>query len=271
MQNAPVSDLPTSVQFDFATGIFAPSLDLSERRMSDLAEMYYDQAAVQKLLQGGNPVIYEIRYHPFVTSNSDMSLGVTRLFPGRIGDEYHMTKGHFHERLDQPEIYFCIHGEGYLLLETREGDFRAEVEELPGFDLVGQSQFGGLRVKQADQAEPGQGEGQEEGAVGGQSRPAARQVAAGQVPAEGQGGESGAADQGDDRPLDEKARGKRQGGRGQPGPARFFQPDEGAPQGGGGKGGHRDVEHEAAALVVAQDRALAADDEALVAAPEVSA
>ena len=126
MQTIVISDLPTSVQFDFATGIFAPALDVSERRMSDLAEMYYDQAAVQKLLQGDNPVIYEIRYHPFVTSNSDMSLGVTRLFPGKIGDEYHMTKGHFHERLDQPEIYFCIHGEGYLLLETREGDFRAE-------------------------------------------------------------------------------------------------------------------------------------------------
>jgi glucose-6-phosphate isomerase len=43
-----------------------------------------------------------------------------------VGDEYHMTKGHFHERLDQPEIYFCIHGEGYLLLETRAGEFRAE-------------------------------------------------------------------------------------------------------------------------------------------------
>ena len=53
MQNTPVSDLPTSVQFDFATGIFAPALDLSERRMSDLAEMYYDQAAVQKMLAGG--------------------------------------------------------------------------------------------------------------------------------------------------------------------------------------------------------------------------
>jgi glucose-6-phosphate isomerase len=126
MQNAPVSDLPISVQFDFATGIFAPSLEVSERRMSDLAPMYYDQAAVEKILGEGDRVIYEIRYHPFVTSTSDMSLGVTRLFPGKVGDEYHMTKGHFHERLDQPEIYFCIHGEGYLLLETREGEFRAE-------------------------------------------------------------------------------------------------------------------------------------------------
>ncbi len=117
MQNAPVSDLPTSVQFDFATGIFAPSLDLSERRMSDLAEMYYDQAAVQKLLLGGNPVIYEIRYLPFVTSNSDMSLGVTRIFPGKVGDEYFMTKGHLHAWRPAAEFYFGLSGEGVMLLE----------------------------------------------------------------------------------------------------------------------------------------------------------
>ena len=37
-----------------------------------------------------------------------------------------MTKGHFHERDDQPEIYFCVQGEGYLLLQTIDGEFRAE-------------------------------------------------------------------------------------------------------------------------------------------------
>jgi glucose-6-phosphate isomerase len=119
------TDMPVSVQFDFATGIFAPHADLSERRLSDLKEMYYDQDTVAAMIGAGNPIIYEIRYHPFVTSVSDMGLGVTRIFPGKVGDEYHMTKGHFHERPDQPEIYFCVRGEGYLLLETREGDFEA--------------------------------------------------------------------------------------------------------------------------------------------------
>lgn len=122
---AAVSDLPMSVQFDFATGMFAPYADISERRMSDLKEMFCDQDAVAATIARGNPIIYEIRYQPFVTSVSDMGLGVTRIFPGKVGDEYHMTKGHFHERPDQPEIYFCVRGEGYLLLETRAGDFEA--------------------------------------------------------------------------------------------------------------------------------------------------
>ena len=125
MQTTTISDLPTSVQFDFTTGEFAPFQELTDRRMSHLKEMFHDQAAVAEILATDNRVIYEIRYHPFVTSTSDMSLGVTRIFPGKVGDEYHMTKGHFHERLDQPEIYFCVRGEGYLLLETRAGDFQA--------------------------------------------------------------------------------------------------------------------------------------------------
>lgn len=125
MHNAPVSDLPVSVQFDFTTGIFEPALEIAERKLSNLSAMFHDQALVQSMLRSGDPTIYEIRYYPFQTSNSDMALGVTRIFPGKIGDEYHMTKGHFHEAENQPEIYFCVHGEGYLLMETRQGDFEA--------------------------------------------------------------------------------------------------------------------------------------------------
>lgn len=121
----PVSDSPASVQFDFATGLFTPFVDVVERRVNDLQEMFHDQAAVGELVAGDNPVVYEIRYHPFLTTTSDMGLGVTRIYPGQIGIEYYMTKGHFHERTDQPEIYFCVRGEGFLLLETRAGDFEA--------------------------------------------------------------------------------------------------------------------------------------------------
>ena len=78
------------------------------------------------MLAEADPLVYEIWYHPFETSKSDMALGVTRLLPGKVGDEYHMTKGHIHERDDQPEIYFCVQGEGYLLLQTIDGEFRAE-------------------------------------------------------------------------------------------------------------------------------------------------
>jgi glucose-6-phosphate isomerase len=33
-----------------------------------------------------------------------------------------MTKGHFHSVLDTAEMYYCMLGEGFMVLETPEGD-----------------------------------------------------------------------------------------------------------------------------------------------------
>jgi glucose-6-phosphate isomerase len=119
-------DYPISVEFDFEKGEFAPFQSKAERKVSDLAMMFADSEAAAELVKNGDPLVYEIFYYGFTTSVSDMALGVTRIQPGTIGGEYHMTKGHFHEAHDQPEIYFCVKGEGYLLMETREGEFRVE-------------------------------------------------------------------------------------------------------------------------------------------------
>jgi glucose-6-phosphate isomerase len=119
-------DYPISVQFDFESGTFDPVKVRTNRCVSDLALMFADKKVVQEIIHNGDRLVYEIWYHPFETSKSDMALGVTRILPGKVGAEYHMTKGHIHERDDQPEIYFCIQGEGYLLLQTLDGEFRAE-------------------------------------------------------------------------------------------------------------------------------------------------
>lgn len=119
------TDYPVSVEFDPQSGIFTPCPKITTRYVSDLKSMFHDQRAAEEIILSGDRLVYEIRYHPFVTSKSDMALGVTRIFPGTVGAEYHMTKGHIHERDDQPEIYYCVHGEGFLLLDTLEGEFRA--------------------------------------------------------------------------------------------------------------------------------------------------
>jgi len=125
MDPTTISDLPTSVQFNFENGEFLPFVKLEQRFVSNLAPMFFDQQAVREIIDQTDRLVYDIRYYPFITSNSDMALGVTRIYPGKVGDEYHMTKGHFHEREDQPEIYFCVQGNGFLLMETMEGDFQA--------------------------------------------------------------------------------------------------------------------------------------------------
>ena len=60
-----------------------------------------------------------------------MRLAVTLMRPGKVGNEYHMTKGHFHEDPEAGEIYFGLAGKGLLLMQTKEGETR-EVELTSG-------------------------------------------------------------------------------------------------------------------------------------------
>jgi glucose-6-phosphate isomerase len=56
---------------------------------------------------------------------------VSIVHPGRVGEEFFMTKGHFHAVVETAEIYHCLAGEGRMVMETPEGEWA--VEELrPG-------------------------------------------------------------------------------------------------------------------------------------------
>jgi len=125
MDNRPINNQPASVQLDIPTGVFDPCVEYVPRRLSDLAKMFGDQQAVAQSIANGNPLVYEIRHHPFFTSKSDMALGTSIIFPGKVGNEYYMTKGHFHERDDQPEIYYCVQGEGVLQMMSMDGEYHA--------------------------------------------------------------------------------------------------------------------------------------------------
>ena len=131
-------DIPISILYDTATGKLEEYEKLVKRRLSDLAPMYYDQDTVKALIDEEDPLVYEIFYYSYPASKSNWGVGVSRIKSGTIGDEYYMTKGHFHERDDQPEVYICTKGTGFLLMETADGDFQAHefnpgvVSHIPG-------------------------------------------------------------------------------------------------------------------------------------------
>ncbi|WKL39712.1 glucose-6-phosphate isomerase family protein (plasmid) [Sinorhizobium meliloti] len=54
----------------------------------------------------------------------DIIIGVTRMEPGKIGDEYFMTRGHIHARPNRPEMYYGEAGVGVMLLESPYGEIR---------------------------------------------------------------------------------------------------------------------------------------------------
>lgn len=114
-------DSSFTVDFDLMTG-FSKTAFTTKRYLSQMSDMYHDTKAVQIILEENNPLIYEFYELGCPERAGDLAFGTTILYPGKVGDEYYMTKGHFHTILDTAEIYFTLSGEGYMIMENPEGD-----------------------------------------------------------------------------------------------------------------------------------------------------
>src|ERR1700732_3992600 len=83
-----------------------------KKRLSDLRGMFDDVVAFEKM--NGDQVIYEVDALLPVQNDTigGLFFGITHLHPGSVGDEYFMTKGHFHAVENRAEFYWGIEGEG---------------------------------------------------------------------------------------------------------------------------------------------------------------
>jgi glucose-6-phosphate isomerase len=94
----------------------------TKRRLSQMKGMFADTEAYEKLLQSGDPLIYEFYELGAPETPGDLAFGSSITYPGKVGAEYYMTKGHFHTILETAEVYYTLAGEGFMLLENPEGD-----------------------------------------------------------------------------------------------------------------------------------------------------
>lgn len=101
------------------------------RRLSSMPGQYYDQAAYAAMLAQDDVILYEVYEIARPEVAGELMTGLSIVHPGKVGDEYFMTKGHFHAVLETAEIYYCLRGQGYMLMETPQGDWALE-ELLPG-------------------------------------------------------------------------------------------------------------------------------------------
>lgn len=92
------------------------------RHLSSMTGYYVDQVAFTAQLAAADPVLYEVYGIERPAVSGELISGVTRLYAGKVGQEYFMTKGHFHAVLETGEIYYALRGQGLLVLETPEGD-----------------------------------------------------------------------------------------------------------------------------------------------------
>lgn len=120
-------------QRPFTFSISVPDENLAEydnhivRRLSAMQGQYLDAQAFAAMLTQ-DPVLYEVYEIKRPELAGELMNGITIVHPGKVGEEYFMTKGHFHTILDTAEVYYCLKGEGAMVMETPEGEW--SVEEL---------------------------------------------------------------------------------------------------------------------------------------------
>jgi glucose-6-phosphate isomerase len=104
------------ISLDWAVGTMhgAPVAE-SFKTVGDLAQIFGDKAA-QRHLESGSEV-YRVRWWSPVEAGSEGGLfwGVTTIAPGKVGDEYFMTHGHFHANRTRAEYYGTVSGDGMLI------------------------------------------------------------------------------------------------------------------------------------------------------------
>lgn len=83
------------------------------------------------MLDAGDPLVYEVYESLRPEEPGELIGGLSIVHSGRVGEEYFMTRGHYHAVRQTAEIYYCLEGQGYLLMENEAGETAAEVFE-PG-------------------------------------------------------------------------------------------------------------------------------------------
>jgi glucose-6-phosphate isomerase len=87
---------------------------------------YADAAALRELVEAVDPVVYEVEQRDVPEEVGQLMCCTTVINPGTVGDEYFMTKGHYHLVRETSEIYLGLSGRGQLLLQAG-----GEMAELP--------------------------------------------------------------------------------------------------------------------------------------------
>ena len=109
------------VDFDLETAR-SKTAESSKRYLSQMKDMFHDVEAAEEMLKKEDPVIYEWHELGCPERAGDLAFGTTILYPGKVGNEYFMTKGHFHTILETAEVYYMLDGEGFMVMENPEGD-----------------------------------------------------------------------------------------------------------------------------------------------------
>jgi len=106
-------------------------INYQHRVLNDVASIFLDQDAIKKMPT--ETLVYHVQsWLPVADGTSGgLFIGTSTIMPGKVGNEYFMTKGHFHSKSDRAEFYWGVQGAGTLILMDRDRNTSAE-EVYPG-------------------------------------------------------------------------------------------------------------------------------------------
>ena len=92
---------------------------VSVRTLGEIAGIFAEGSKLSEADRGR--VVYEIFGCPAeVDGPARLLYATTVLHPGTVGDEFFMTRGHFHTNLERGEIMLTLSGTGALVLMDRD-------------------------------------------------------------------------------------------------------------------------------------------------------
>ena len=112
----PASIVAPSVSIDWPFGRMAGEpVSESHKTLAGLTSIFQDRPAQHSLDPARE--VYRVRWWAPVSLGAEGGLfwGVTVLQPGKVGDEYFMTHGHFHANPTRAEYYATVSGSGMLI------------------------------------------------------------------------------------------------------------------------------------------------------------
>lgn len=112
---------------DWNSGLLTgPDIHTSSKLLVQMRSIFQDQAAASALPD--ELELYRVQVYAPVADGTEGGLnwGTTILQPGKVGEEYFMTRGHFHRLRNRAEYYIAFRGKGALLLMNEHSVTRYE-------------------------------------------------------------------------------------------------------------------------------------------------
>jgi len=121
-----MKNAPFTFDVSIADAILSEYDNHIERRLSAMKGQFLDTEAYEAMLAEDDALLYEVYEIKRPEVAGELLNGLSIVHPGKVGDEYFMTKGHFHSVLETSEVYYCLKGEGAMVMETPEGEWAVE-------------------------------------------------------------------------------------------------------------------------------------------------